>query len=334
MTAQFECAAAVAPGANFGARRREASLRVAEDLKKKSYQVSDPTRNITLNRKERAELEAAALAEAFGCWLSEFTGRETRGSDGLFEDLSDGVVLALMLARLGVDVDKPRDPVRNAFEARENMQKVQAACRKAGFNCVPSVDVGAGVLPMLLEAAAVSNAQNLKRDRDEAAGLLVAARRASIALPAALVKRLGEVKDSAVIARATEGALVEAAVAQAAVVVAAAAVAVEPAATEAMPPPALKKRVSIESDAKLAGAAVPAVVPQPAKRVSIDSSSPTPSPLLAAARKRAEQQQPAAAPKERARSASEIPQAEKDQLLSQCLMVLAALVLVWFLFLR
>jgi len=311
---------------------------VAEDLKKKSYQVSDPTRNITLNRKERAELEAGALAEAFGSWLSEFTGRETRGSDGLFEDLGDGVVLSLMLARLGVDVDKPRDPVRNAFEARENMQKVQAACRKAGFNCVPSVDLGAGVLPMLLEAAAVSNAQNLKRDRDEAAGMLAAAphaRRASIALPAALVKRLGQVKDSAVIARATEGALKEASAAEAApadAVVAAAAVVVQPtaAAAEAMPPPALKKRVSIESEAKMAVAAAP----QPAKRVSIDStSSPTPSPVLAAARKRAEQQPPPA-PKERARSASEIPQAEKDQMLSQCLMALAALVLVWLLFLR
>jgi len=194
---------------------------VAEALKKKPHQVSDPTRNITINRKERAELETQALAEAFGSWLrfvscflnlfshslrkdltvlffvfyharahnSEFTGREVRGSDGLFDDLKDGVVLCLMLIRLGIDVNTPRDPVRNVFESRENLQKFQQACTKAGFNSIPSVDITEKtVLPTLLEAAAVCNAQNIKRDRDEAAGLLVHTRRPSSILPAALTK--------------------------------------------------------------------------------------------------------------------------------------------------
>jgi hypothetical protein len=115
---------------------------------------------MTFQREQQRQMEYLALAEAFGTWLTSFVGRNVRGAEGFFEDVEDGVVLCRMLSRLGVPVEKPVDPPRNAFQAKENMQKFQTACIKSGFKCIPSVSDTKSLVPTLLEAAAVAAAQN------------------------------------------------------------------------------------------------------------------------------------------------------------------------------
>ena len=128
--------------------------------------------HMTLQREEQRKAEFLALAEAFGTWMSELgLGRELRGADGFFDDVQEdgGVVLVKLLARLGIPVERPWDPPRNAFQAKENMAKFANACKKAGFKCVPGVDASpATLVPTLLEAAAVAVAQNAVAQREMA----------------------------------------------------------------------------------------------------------------------------------------------------------------------
>jgi len=154
-----------------------------------------PPKDFTIKRNEQRQMETLALTESLGTWITwalQEEGVVVRGADGFFEDLESGAVLCKLLKRLGVPVEKPKENPRNDFERRENKQKYCKACMQAKFSSIPSFenDPVVGLLPSLLECAAISQAQHS-------------------ALPDALSKRLSQgIDDSQAIKDAREGRMV------------------------------------------------------------------------------------------------------------------------------
>jgi len=156
--------------------------------------------DFTIKRAEQRNVETLALAEAMSEWISALLKEESisvRGSEEFFEDVANGVVLCTVLQKLGISVDKPKDPPKNEFEAKENRQKFQMACKRAKFQSIPSIDFSdptVGLLPTLIECAAIDEAI---RRRKKAQSLL----------PDAITKRTGEVASSQAVRDAAEGKL-------------------------------------------------------------------------------------------------------------------------------
>jgi hypothetical protein len=173
---------------------------VNSELRQKSFS-HNKQEGYTIKRAEQRTVETLALCEALGDWTNRLllskddnSSVRIRGSEGFLEDVSNGVVLCQILQRLGIPVEKPHNPPKNEFQAKENCQKFRNACVRAKFLSIPALDAdpAVGLLPTLIECAAIYQAQS-KRQNIEAD------------MPDALTKRTADVTVSSAIKDAKDG---------------------------------------------------------------------------------------------------------------------------------